>query len=126
MIPEVMGRLPVLTTTIDLTEEEMVRILTEPKNAIIRQFKALFSLDGIDLQFDDEALKAIGREAKKRPTGARALRSIVEQVLQPYSFESRSQDNIKAIRITEETVEKKGKAVIVTGEPKAEKTLANG
>jgi ATP-dependent Clp protease ATP-binding subunit ClpX len=121
LIPEVMGRLPVLTTTIDLTEGEMVQILTEPKNAIIRQFKALFGLDGIDLQFDEAALKAIGREAKKRPTGARALRSIVESILQPYSFESRSQPNIKAIRITEEVVEKKGKAVIVTKEPKTVK-----
>ena len=119
MIPEVMGRLPVLTTTIDLTEDEMVRILTEPKNAIIKQTKALFKLDGIDLQFDEAALRAIAREAKKRPTGARALRSIVEHVMKPYSFESRSQDNIKAIRITEDTVEKKGKAVIITREPKA-------
>lgn len=121
LIPEVMGRLPVLTTTIDLTESEMVQILTEPKNAIIKQFKALFGLDQIDLQFDDAALRAIGREAKKRPTGARALRSIVEQVMQPYSFESRSQENIKAIRITEETVEKKGQAIIVTKETKAKK-----
>lgn len=123
MIPEVMGRLPVLTSTIDLTESEMVRILTEPKNAIIRQFKALFALDGIDLQFDDEALLAIGREAKKRPTGARALRSIVEGVLQPYSFESRSHADLQAIRITQECVEKKGQAVLVTREPKA---LAQG
>ena len=119
MIPEVMGRLPVLTSTIDLTEAEMVRILTEPKNAIIRQFKALFNLDGIDLQFDDEALLAIGREAKKRPTGARALRSIVEGVLQPYSFESRSHSDIRAIRITQECVEKKGQAILVTREPPA-------
>lgn len=117
MIPEVMGRLPVLTTTIDLTEAEMVRILTEPRNAIIRQFKALFNLDGIDLQFDDEALLAIGREAKKRPTGARALRSIVEGILQPYSFESRSQPNIRSIRITGECAEKRSPAVIMTSEP---------
>ena len=124
LIPEVMGRLPVLTTTIDLTESEMVQILTEPKNAIIKQFKALFGLDGIDLQFDEAALRAIGREAKTRPTGARALRSNVEQVMQPYSFETRSQENIKAIRITEEVVERKGQAVIVTSEPKAKKAVA--
>ena len=120
LIPEVMGRLPVLTTTIDLTEHEMVRILTEPKNAIIKQFKALFGLDSIDLQFDDEALMAIGREAKTRPTGARALRSIVEQVMQPYSFESRSRTDIKAIRITADVVDKKAPAIIMTKEPATE------
>jgi ATP-dependent Clp protease ATP-binding subunit ClpX len=76
-------------------------------------------MDGIDLQFDDEALKAIGREAKRRPTGARALRSIVESVLRPYSFDSPSDDSIKAIRITEECVSGKGKAIIVSKEPMA-------
>jgi ATP-dependent Clp protease ATP-binding subunit ClpX len=123
LIPELMGRLPVLTTVIDLTEEEMVRILTEPKNAIVKQFKALFSMDGIDLQFDDDALLAIGREAKKRPTGARALRSIIESVLRPYSFDSPSDPTIKAIRITGDVVLGKGRALIVTRE---EKALATG
>jgi ATP-dependent Clp protease ATP-binding subunit ClpX len=118
LIPELMGRLPVLTTCIDLSEDEMVRILTEPKNAIIKQFTTLFKLDGIDLQFDEAALKAIGREAKKRPTGARALRSIVEDILRPYSFESRSQTNVKAIRITEDVVNKTGEAVVVRREGK--------
>ncbi len=118
MIPELMGRLPVLTTCVDLTEEQMVKILTEPKNAILKQFQALFKLDGIDLQFDEAALTAVGREAKKRPTGARALRSIVEDILRPYSFESRSRTDIKAIRITEDVVNKKGDAVIVTREKK--------
>jgi ATP-dependent Clp protease ATP-binding subunit ClpX len=118
LIPELMGRLPVLTTTIDLTEDEMVRILTEPKNAILKQFQALFKLDGIDLQFDEVTLKAIGREAKKRPTGARALRSIVEDVLRPYSFESRSQPDVTAIRITEDVVNKKAEAIIIRREPK--------
>jgi len=118
LIPELLGRLPVLTTCIDLTEGEMVRILVEPKNAILKQFTALFKLDGIDLQFDEDALKAIGREAKKRPTGARALRSIIEDVLRPFSFESRSETDIKAIRITEDVVLKKGEAVIVRREAK--------
>jgi ATP-dependent Clp protease ATP-binding subunit ClpX len=118
LIPEVLGRLPVLTTCIDLTEEQLVQILTEPKNAIVKQFQALFKLDGIDLQFDEGALKAIAQEAKKRPTGARALRSIVEETMRPYSFESRSQTNIKAIRITEDVLRKKAEAVIVRREPK--------
>jgi ATP-dependent Clp protease ATP-binding subunit ClpX len=120
LIPELLGRLPVLTTCIELTEAEMVRILTEPKSALIKQFIALFKLDGIDLQFDEAALSAIAREAKKRPTGARALRSIVEDILRPYSFESRSEPNIKAIRITEDVVNKKdgATAMIVRKEPK--------
>lgn len=113
LIPELMGRLPVLTTTLELTEEEMVRILTEPKNAIVRQFQALFGMDGIDLQFDEAALLALAREAKKRPTGARALRSIVESVLRPYSFDAPSDSTLRAIRITEDTVTGAGSAVLV-------------
>ena len=116
LIPELMGRLPVLTTTLELTEDEMVRILTEPKNAIVKQFQALFSMDGIDLQFDDGALRAIAREARKRPTGARALRGIVEAVVRPYSFESPSDATIKAIRITEDAVTGAGQAVMVRHE----------
>ena len=124
IIPELMGRLPVLTTCVDLTEDEMVRILTEPKNAIAKQFIALFKLDNIDLQFDPDALTAIGREAKKRPTGARALRSIVEDVLRPYSFESRSRTDVKAIRITEDVVNKKAEAILVHRDSKLSKAAA--
>jgi len=116
LIPELMGRLPVLTTTLELTESEMVRILTEPKNAIIKQFQALFSMDDIDLQFDEAALAAIAREAQKRPTGARALRGIVETLLRPYSFDAPSDSSIKAIRITEDAVTGKGQAVLVRHE----------
>lgn len=86
IIPEMMGRLPVLTTTVELTEEEMIRVLVEPKNSIVKQFRALFSLESVDLEFSPEALSAIAVEAKKRPTGARALRSIVESALRQLSF----------------------------------------
>ena len=116
LIPELMGRLPVLTTVVELTEEEMVRILTEPKNAIVKQFQSLFRMDGIDLQFDPEALLAIGREAKRRPTGARALRSIVELVLRPYSFDAPSDPTLKGIRVTEDAVTGKGQAILVREE----------
>ncbi len=120
-IPELAGRFPVLATVLPLTEEEMVRVLTEPKNALIKQFRALYAMDGIDLQFDVEALKAIGKEALKRPTGARALRSIIEDILLPLSFEHRgilSQfvyggNSVTAIRITEEAATDKGRAIIV-------------
>ena len=113
LIPELMGRLPVLTTVGELTEDEMVRILTEPKNAIVRQFQALFQMDGIDLQFDEGALRAIAREAKRRPTGARALRSIVELILRPYSFDAPSDPDLTAIQVTEDAVTGKGQAVLV-------------
>lgn len=119
LIPEIVGRLPVLTTTLELTEDEMIRILTEPKNAIIRQFQALFSIDGIDLQFDEEALRAIAREAMKRPTGARALRSIVEGVLRPYSFDAPSDPDLKMIRVTESAVTGTGHAILVLKKTKA-------
>jgi len=123
IIPEMMGRLPILTTTLDLTEDEMVRILTEPKNAIIKQFKALFAMDNVDLQFDDGALRAIGREAKKRPTGARGLRSIVEAILRSYSYEAPSDPSIEAIRITEDVVNGTAKALVVR---KAEQAVSTG
>lgn len=118
MIPELMGRMPVITTTVELTEEQMVRILTEPKNAVIKQFRALYQMDNIDLQFDEGALRAIAQEAKRRPTGARALRAIVKSILKPYSFDAPADPTVRAIRITEEAVRETGKAVIVRGDVK--------
>jgi len=127
IIPELLGRLPVHTTTLPLTEDEMVRILTEPKSAIVKQFKAMFQMDGIDLQFDTDALKAIGREAKKRPTGARALRSIMEKILRPYSYDYPSEDEVSAVRITEDVVLGKGEAIVVReGKKKPEPSVMQG
>lgn len=122
IIPELLGRLPVRTSTLPLTEDEMVQVLTEPKNALVKQKKSLFSLDDIDLVFDPEALRAIGKEAIKRETGARSLRSIVEEILRPYRYDAPSDSTIARIVITEETV-KGGTAVIVR---KAENTMAVG
>jgi ATP-dependent Clp protease ATP-binding subunit ClpX len=113
MIPELVGRMPVLTTVLDLTEEELIRVLTEPKSAIIKQFRAMYAMENIDLQFDPAALKLIAQRAKKHPTGARALRSVVKKVLSPYSFDAPSDSTIRAIRITEEAVSEPGKAIIV-------------
>jgi len=104
IIPEMMGRLPILTTTIELTEDQLVQVLTEPRHSIIKQFKALFEIDGIILEFEPEALKAIAREAKKRLTGARALRSIVENCVKTLAFESPSDKTLKRITITEDTM----------------------
>ena len=102
LIPEVLGRLPVITTCVDLSEEELVRILMEPKDAIVRQFVALFGLDGVELKFPEGALRAVAREARKRPTGARALRSIIEEVLRQHSFDRGR--GPKSIVISEEDV----------------------
>jgi len=113
LIPEMLGRIPVRTTTIPLTEDEMVRILTEPKDAIIRQVKALFEMDGIDLHFDDEALRAIGQKAIKSQTGARALRTIVERILKTYAFECPSDPTVKGIMITKAAVEGTAEAAIL-------------
>ncbi len=86
-LPEFVGRFPVMTTIDDLEEPELVRILTEPKNAITRQFSELLSLDGIQLEFSDKALVAIAKEAEKRKTGARGLRSIIERLMLDVMYE---------------------------------------
>ena len=102
-----------LTTTLPMTEDELVRVLTEPKNALVTQFKALMAMDGISLVFEVEALKAIGREAQKRPTGARALRSILEDLLRDYVFEHAGDPTVQAIQITQDVVERRAGANIV-------------
>jgi len=112
VIPELAGRLPVLTSTLPLTEEEMVHILTEPRNAIAKQFQAQMAMDGINLTFDDEAYKEIARMAMGRETGARALRSIMEKVLKPYVFEHSGDPAVKAIHVTAEVVKGEAKAVV--------------
>jgi ATP-dependent Clp protease ATP-binding subunit ClpX len=119
MIPELMGRMPILTTTIDLTEDQMVEVLVKPKNSIMKQFRALFGIENIDLQFEEAACRAVAREAKTRPTGARALRSIMEKVLQSYQYNAPMDPTIAAIRITAEVVEGKGEAVYIRRDVKA-------
>ena len=112
MIPELVGRLPVITALNGMDKETLVRIMTEPKNSIVKQYKALFKMDNIDLEFEKEALERIAELTIERKTGARGLRSIIESVLQPLMFESPSDSAITAITITEETVEN-GKAEIM-------------
>lgn len=95
IIPELIGRLPVLTSVLPLDEAAMTRVLVEPKNSIVAQMTALFALDGIELTFSPEALSWISREAIRRPTGARALRSILELALRPYAFSMPGSGNTK-------------------------------
>ena len=112
MIPELVGRLPVITALNGMDKETLVRIMTEPKNSIVKQYKALFKMDNIDHEFDKEALERIAELTIERKTGARGLRSIIESVLQPLMFESPSDSSITKITVTKETVEN-GKAEIM-------------
>ncbi len=104
IIPELVGRLPVITALKGMDKETLIRIMTEPKNSIIKQYEALFKMDGVDLMFDKKALNKIAELTIERKTGARGLRSIIEGVLQPLMFETPSDNTIKKIVITEDTV----------------------
>jgi len=101
MVPELVGRLPVITVLDELDEDALVRILTEPKNALVKQYKRLFELDGITLDFEDKALTAIAAEAIKQKTGARGLRAIVEGVLQDTMFNAPTDEEISAVVVKE-------------------------
>jgi len=107
LIPEFIGRLPVTGTLSSLTEDDLVRILTEPKNSFVKQYKKMFSLDNVDLIFEEDALKAIAHLAQKRRTGARGLRSIMEETMLNIMFEIPNRKNIKKCVITKDMVEKK-------------------
>ncbi len=104
MIPELVGRLPVITALKGMDKETLVRIMTEPKNSIIKQYVALFKMDNVELEFEEEALKKIADLTVERKTGARGLRSIIEGVLQNLMFETPSDSSIKKIIITADTV----------------------
>ena len=105
IIPELIGRLPVITALADLSEDDMVRILTEPKNSIIAQYKHLFKLDGVELLFEKEALYAIAHRAKEQNTGARGLKGILEGLLTDLMFETPSDVSIEKIIINRDVVE---------------------
>ena len=105
IIPELIGRLPVITALSDLSEEDLVRVLTEPKNSIIAQFKYLFKLDDVELLFEKEALLAIARKAREQNTGARGLRGIIESLLMDLMYETPSDDSVSKIIITRGMVE---------------------
>ena len=120
IVPELVGRLPVITVLDELDEDALIRILKEPKNALVKQYKKLFELDGIELNFDDAALKAIAEEALAHETGARGLRAIVEKILMPVMFDAPSHSDICSVTITEDCVKGNAQPVIATGK----KTLA--
>ena len=119
LIPELVGRLPVVATLGELTEEALVRILTEPKNALVKQYQKLFGMDGVDLEIRHSALTAIARKALARKTGARGLRSIMEQSLIDTMFELPTLDGVAKVVLDEHTIEEDAKPLLVYREQKA-------
>jgi ATP-dependent Clp protease ATP-binding subunit ClpX len=112
MIPEFLGRLPIVCTLKGLTKETLITIMKEPKNAILKQYQKLLALDEVDLHFDDGALEAIAEKAMEKDTGARALRSIIEEFMLDIMYEIPKDDNIGRVTITREYIEGKGGPVI--------------
>ena len=104
LIPEFVGRFPVLTTLSDLDVPALIRVLTEPRNALVRQYQALFELEGIELQFTDSAMKAVARRAALMKTGARALRTILEEVMLDLMYDVPALNSVKSVVITEEVI----------------------
>ncbi|MGE5765047.1 MAG: ATP-dependent Clp protease ATP-binding subunit ClpX, partial [Mycobacterium leprae] len=104
MIPEFIGRLPVITSVHNLDREALIRILTEPRNALVRQYKRLFDLDGVELEFSDDALEAIADQAILRGTGARGLRAIMEEVLLSVMYDIPSRKDVARVVVTREVV----------------------
>jgi ATP-dependent Clp protease ATP-binding subunit ClpX len=100
LIPELVGRLPVVTTLEELDKAALIRIMTEPKNALLKQYKALFALDDVELSFDDAALEAVADKTLEKKTGARGLRSILENVLMPTMYSVPSDETVETVRIT--------------------------
>jgi len=114
LIPEFIGRLPVVSAVHQLTRDDLITILTEPRNALVKQFQRFFSFDGIELVFSDEALVSVAEKALARETGARGLRSIIEETLLDVQFELPSRRDVKKCVVTKETIEKGLSPTLVT------------
>lgn len=112
LIPEFIGRLPVIASLEDLNEEALIQILTAPKNALTKQYQHLFSFEGIELEFEEEALKQVAKKALERKTGARGLRAILEELLQDLMYELPSDENVEKVVITKDFIEGKKEAEI--------------
>ncbi len=111
LIPEFIGRLPVITTLEYLSEEALVRILQEPKNALVKQYQKFFELEDVELEFEDEALVAIAKEAIKRKIGARGLRSIIENMMLELMYDIPSRNDIEKVTITADAIEDRSKVI---------------
>lgn len=119
LIPEFIGRLPILVTLEELDEDALVEILTKPKNALVNQYKALLQMDGVDLEFEDEALKLIAKKAVERKSGARGLRGIVEESMLDVMYEIPSRDDVEKVIITADSIKGEDKPILINKETKA-------
>ena len=113
MIPEFIGRIPIITTLDKLNSEDLVRVLTEPKNALVKQYKKLLSLDGVDLKFTDGALKAIADLSIQRNMGARGLRTIIENSIMDIMYETPSEEDIESVEVTKDVITKHARPRVV-------------
>ena len=120
LIPEFIGRLPVTSAVHQLSRDDLITILTEPRNAIVKQFQRFFGFDGIELVFSTDALKAVADKALERETGARGLRSIIEEILLEVQFELPSRRDVKKCVVTKETIDRGVKPTLVTVAPEDE------
>ncbi|MFC4000298.1 ATP-dependent Clp protease ATP-binding subunit ClpX [Prauserella oleivorans] len=126
LIPEFIGRLPVVASVTNLDKPALVRILTEPRNALTKQYKKLFEMDNVELEFTDAALEAIADQALLRGTGARGLRAIMEEVLQPVMYDIPSRDDVAKVVITEQTVRENVNPTIVSRQPSRRRNSERG
>lgn len=126
LIPEFVGRLPVMVTLEELDKETLVKILTEPKNALVKQYKELFNMDGVELEFDSAALDIIAEKAIERKTGARGLRGIIEESMLDIMYEIPSREDIEKCIITKETIEKKNEPTLVLSDRKKKSRSKKG
>jgi len=121
LIPEFIGRIPVIATLNELTTEDLIRVLQEPKNAIIKQYQALFELDGMDLEFTDDALETIADLAQKKGVGARGLRGIIEKIMLPLQYELPASTDVEKCIISKDFIE--GNAEVILENIKEEKAV---
>lgn len=116
LLPEFIGRLPVVSVLDELTEADLARILTEPKNALVKQYRKMFAVDGVDLAFTEQAVNAIASTAITRGTGARGLRSIIEKTLEETMFELPGMDDVQQVIVDAASVRGEGLPKLVRGE----------
>ncbi|OXM66167.1 MULTISPECIES: ATP-dependent Clp protease ATP-binding subunit ClpX [Amycolatopsis] len=126
LIPEFIGRLPVVANVTHLDKHSLVRILTEPRNALVKQYKKLFEMDNVELEFTKTALEAIADQAVLRGTGARGLRAIMEEVLQPVMYDIPSRTDVAKVVITEQTVRENVNPTIVSRQPSRRRSSERG
>ena len=121
LIPEFIGRLPVIATLEDLDEDALAKILTEPKNALVKQYQRLFDMENVGLSFTDDALRAVARKAIARKTGARGLRSIMEGILLDTMFEMPTYQGVEEVVVNAEVVEGRAQPLLIYAEKRTEK-----